>query len=378
MAVQQDYPQIPIYTSYLHALIIMLRGALGLFIILVILVPVAADVPLPPWSWNTYSGTNVWQVTVTESGCGEGAYTNKYSVPIQYNYTTAVMGNVGHGPAPGTFISGNILHIPGRTVSDPPGISKLSAYDVFFTTDCSSFAAKYNWVYSGPDGSCSGTTTMNGANSRGCPSSQVVPVIPTVAPASGSSVSSDLITARYDLTKDLTQRRERDVTNSLINAKKISWDTVKTMDTEEKAAFTAREQKIEGQYQAILDKDPANFFANMDMAELKKSQGKLDDYIRYVNVALSNKNVAESTANAIRQDIMAKNNLGEWPTPSNSYTIAMLGPDTRMSAQNVYGRDIRKDVTTGTSYIDNLVYIFTYNGPADLLNTVVLPGGGQK
>jgi len=354
----------------------MLRGAVGLFLILVFMVPVAADVPLPPWSWNSYTGTNVWQVTVTEdqSGCGGGVYTNQYSVPIQYDNSTAVMGDVGHGPARGTFISGNILHIPGRTVDDPPGTSKLSEYDVFFTTDCTAFAAKYRWDYSGSDGSCSGTTTLNGTNSLGCPAA--VPVVPAVPPASGSYLSSDLATARYDLTQDLSSRNERDSTTSLLNAKKIPEDTANRIIAADTATINAKEATIEGQYQAILDKDPANFYANMDMAELKKSQGKLDDYIRYVDAALANTKVAQSTADAIRNDIMAKNNLGEWPTPSNSYVIAMLGPDVRTSAQNVYGRDIKKDAT-GTSFIDNLRYILTYDGPADLMKTVALPGGGE-
>jgi len=355
----------------------MFRGAWGIIIILVFLAPVAADVPLPPWSWNTYSGTNTWQVTVTESGCGEGASTDQYSVPIQYNYSTAVMGDVGHGPARGTFLSGNILHIPGRRVSDPPGSSTLSAYDVFFTTDCSAFAAKYDWEYSGPDGSCSGTTTLNGANNRGCPASTAVAVVPSVAPAAGSFGSSELAAARSDLIEDLADRQMRDVTSFLLKSKMIREDTATKMNAQDDAAIAAMDKKIEGKYQAILDKDPANFYANMDMAELRKSQGRLDDYIRYVNAALSNTKVAESTAEAIRQDIMAKNNLQEWPTPANSFAIASLGPDVRTSAQNVYGRDLRKD-TTGTSFLDNLRYIFTYGGPADLVNTVALPGGGQK
>lgn len=342
--------------------------------ILVFFVPVAADVPLPPWSWNTYSGTNVWQVTVTESGCGEGTNTNHYPVPIQYHGATATMGDVGHGPAQGTFISGNILHVPGRTVSDPPGSSTLSAYDVFFTTDCSAFAAKYDWDYAGPDGSCSGTTTLNGANSNGCPASQAVPVVPSVAPASGSSVSSELATARSDLIDDLTRREIRDLTNSLLNAHMITDNSVKKMKAEDDPAIASAEKRLEGQYQAILDKDPRNFYANMDMAELRKSQGRMDDYIRYVNVALSNTKVAGSTAEAIRQDIMTKNNLPVWPTPDNSFAIATLGPDARTSAQNVYGRDMRKDAT-GTSLVNTLRYIFTYDGSKDLVTTVALPGG---
>jgi len=354
----------------------MIRDALGFLLILVFLVPVAADVPLPPWSWNTYTGNNTWQVTTVETGCGDGAVTDQYTVTIRFHGATATMGDVGHGPADGTFLSGNVLHIPARTVADPPGTSTLSAYDVFFTTDCSAFAAKYDWDYAGPDGACSGTTTLNGQNSNGCPASQAVPVVPSVAPASGSAVSSDLATARSDLIDDLTQREMRDITNSLFNAHMISENSAKNLNAKSDAAIAAAETKLDGQYQAILEADPKNFYANMDMAELRKSQGRLDDYIRYVNVALSNPDVAAETADAIRKDIMAKNNLATWPTPENSIVIATLGPDARTAAQNVYGMDMRKDAT-GNSVIDNLRYIFTWGGPKDLVTTVALPGGGQ-
>src|SRR5208337_2340844 len=170
----------------LHALIGMIRGALCIVIILALTVPVVADASSQPWSWNTYSGTTVWQVTVKEdeSACEGGVYANQFSVPIQYNLTTAVMGDVGHGVAEGTFISGNILHIPARTVADPPGTSTLSAYDIFFTADCSAFAANYSWDYTGPDGSCSGTTALAGANSNGCPGSGAITTTPAATPTS--------------------------------------------------------------------------------------------------------------------------------------------------------------------------------------------------
>ncbi len=63
----------------------MLRSVLGLVILVALLVPVSADAALPPWAWNTYSGTTMWQVTVTESdsGCGGAVYSNQYTVPIQ-------------------------------------------------------------------------------------------------------------------------------------------------------------------------------------------------------------------------------------------------------------------------------------------------------
>ena len=175
----------------------MIKGGWVLVILVLIVVPVAADVELPPWSWNTYSGTQAWIVTVTETGC-DASFSNQFTVPITFANGTAVMDDVGHGKSEGTFASPNILHFTGRTVADPPGSSQLSEYDLFFTTDCSAFAGKYSWSYSGPDGSCDGTTTLNGVNRNGCPAPAVVPVVPTVAPAS-NSLAADIAKSQQDL-----------------------------------------------------------------------------------------------------------------------------------------------------------------------------------
>ena len=124
--------------------------------------------------WNTYTGTVTWWVTVTEdqSACSGPVLTNRYSVPIQFNAGSAVMGDVGHGSAGGMFTSDNILHIDGRTVVDPPGESALSPYDVQFSPDCSAFTAKYTWAYTGSDGNCDGSTSLSGRiASDSCPAS---------------------------------------------------------------------------------------------------------------------------------------------------------------------------------------------------------------
>jgi len=316
-------------------------------------------------------------------------YANQFSVPIQYNLTTAVMGDVGHGVAEGTFISGNILHIPARTVADPPGTSTLSAYDIFFTADCSAFAANYSWDYTGPDGSCSGTTALAGANSNGCPGSGAitttpaatptsarpgVPVTPSASPASTTYLSPGIAAARYDFNNDLDVRLERDTVTHQIQAGQVNPDDANAIIARDTARINAMEQKIEGEYKAILSKDPTNFDANADLAELKKTQGKWDEFILYMNTALASTNVAESNAQDIKNRIMRENNMGTWPTPDNSILIETLGPDVRTSAQNVYGQNLQK-ATTGTVDLDNLKYIFTYQGAKDFLKTLVTPGG---
>ncbi|MGA9087037.1 MAG: hypothetical protein WB284_10050 [Methanoregula sp.] len=350
-----------------------------------------ADSSSQPWSWSNYSGTTMWQVTVTEdqSACSGPVLTNQYSVPIQFSAGSAVMGDVGHGSAGGTFISGNILHIPSRSVADPPGSSDLSAYDVYFTTDCSAFAAKYSWDYTGPDGDCSGTTALAGANSNGCPGSGAtttnsaatptsaeagVPVIPSVAPASSTYLSSDIAAARYDFNNDLAVRLDRDTITHQVQAGQISPADANARISQDTAQINAMEQKIEGEYKAILSKDSTNFDANADLAELKKTQGKWDEFTLYMNAALANTAVSESRAQDIKNQIVRENNMGTWPTPDNSILIETLGPDVRTSAQNVYGQNLQTEAT-GTVDLNNLRYVFTYQGGTDFLKTLGSTGG---
>jgi len=363
----------------------MLRGILGILVIAAILVPVSAEVSLGAWSWNTYQGTEQWSVTVREdqSGCEGPVLTNQYTVPIEFRLATAVMGDVGHGPATGTFTSGNTLHMESRKVDDPPGTSVLSAYDVVFTPDCSGFTASYRWDYSGPDGACSGTTSLSGVNPKGCPASQAAPTVPTAAPASGEAVAGMIAGARYDLdqylaTSDQRTSQERDIVASEIRGQgDASWTTqARQQVAQETAQMNTMGPKVEGEYAAILDKDPTNFWANMDMAQLKKSQGKLDEYVDYVNRALSNEKIAEGTRDAVKKDIAEKNNLPGFPTPDTSFFIQKLGPDVRTSAQNVYGTNVAKEVT-GPSVLDGLKYLMTYQGAKNAVNTLVFGGGGS-
>ena len=98
-----------------------MRYILAFVAFLFMLSAAAAQTPLPPWNWSSYAGTVQWQVTVTEdqSACQGPVLTNEFTVPIDFNLSSATMGDVGHGPATGTFISGNVLHIAGRTVPEP-------------------------------------------------------------------------------------------------------------------------------------------------------------------------------------------------------------------------------------------------------------------
>lgn len=129
---------------------------------------------------SSYIGTTHWRVEVTEdeSGCGGGAYTSVQDVAITHNMASADVSDWAHGPMRGTF-SGNTLSFSSRVVPDPPGSSTLSSFNLVFSPDCNSFSGTYAWVYSGPDGGCSGTTRLSGTRTdgSGCPS-----VTPTPEP----------------------------------------------------------------------------------------------------------------------------------------------------------------------------------------------------
>jgi hypothetical protein len=335
----------------------MSKWMLGVIIALVLVIPAAAANPPSSWSWNTYSGTYPWQVTVIEdqTGCEGPVLTNQYTVPIQYDGGTAVMGDVGHGPATGSFVSGNILHIPGRTVADPPGSSALSAYDVFFTTDCTAFAAKYTWDYSGSDGSCSGSTRLNGASNSGCPGTvttvaTTVPtlpgetpeVLPTIPPASNAYLTADIVAARRDLNTLIDLRYTQTFNDVAPTIAGMFVPNDGMSSGERKSKIAELNQKTENELNAILVKDPYNYYANMDMAELKKSQLKKDEYYQYLNTALNNQKVAEDTADKLRTIIADQDKFVRWPAPSNSAAVSEADSEIPPLLKNLLDHDFSR------------------------------------
>jgi hypothetical protein len=355
----------------------MLRGALGFIIVMVFfLVPVAAETSRQPWSWNNYMGTSYWDVTVTEdeSRCGGGITTNQVSITISHNLADAVMGNVGHGATPGSFISNNILHMPGRTINDPPGSSTLSAYDIFFTTDCTVFTGKYTWTYYGPGGySCSGSTALSGFSSGGCPE---VPVIPTVASGTKESFVAELASARSDLNEDLVWRDLQTQADNFIFEYDRPGKLAGSREMEQARAFRANatyeiqglEPATEAKYNAILDKDPNNFWANWDMAELKKVQGDYQEYFRFTSKALGNKDISRTTQEQVKKTVAGGLGLSELPTTENSYFIKRMSTDAA-AIQRVYGIDAGK----GEADTEPLRMFAFWNQPFDAVNVVGLP-----
>ncbi len=248
------------------------------------------------------------------------------------------MGDVGHGSAGGTFSSGNILHIPSRSVADPPGSSDLSEYDVFFTADCSAFTAKYSWDYTGPDGDCSGTTLLSGTNSNGCPAPAVVSLIPTVAPAS-NSLAADVAAAQRDLNTlaDLQYTQDvNDITPRFANL----FATNDGMSSDgRRNRITELNRQTENELQAILLQDPNNYDANMGMAELKKSPGTINEYVRYLDAALNSREIAENKVNDLQKNIERENNFAKLLTASNSGAVSEMDSEIPPFLKSVLGHD---------------------------------------
>ena len=347
----------------------------------------AADNDSPPWNWSSYTGPSQWKVAVTEidSGCGGAVSNDQVIASIQFNDGTAVMGDVGHGPASGSFVSNNILHIPARTVADPPGKSALSAYDVFFTTDCSAFAAKYSWDYTGSDGDCSGTTSLAGTNTQGCP---VPTLTPPLTQTPTGYFDSGIGAAHTDLANDLAFRdlmaaKENDIaqyTQSNVGysgAEPGYISEERTEVAEEDAQIQAAESKIEKEYDAILSRDPGNFQANWDLAQLKKSQGNWDEFFSDMNKALDNKDISLSTQLQIKSAIANSLGLSEYPTDTNSNFIHRLNVDGN-AVQAVYGINTQNQPATDPA-VEPLKLFALFSKGSDAVTTVTVgnPQGGQ-
>ncbi len=345
-----------------------MRRVLSLFILFGVLLPLLyAQVSMPPWNWSQYSGTSQWQVTVTEdqTGCQGPIFTNKYGVTIQHNLTTAVMGDVGHGPASGTFISGNILHFNSRTVDDSPGTSTLSDYDIFFTTDCASFAGKYTWDYSGSDGSCSGSTSLAGTNIQGCPAPPIE-IQPSKPPE--QTPEEQVAGARTDLGSDFDLRDQI----KFLNLQSLLTGESKASEIKDvQAKIDALEPSIEAKYKAVLDANPNNFEANVDMAELKRSQGLKHEYYEYMDRAANSGAVTADVRDAMEKRVAKDLGFSTFPKPANSLLMRKEATEKSNWQGGLYDMDVKKE-SSDKSLWDLKVYLTV--GPwKGIINTLAAP-----
>ncbi|VVC03724.1 Uncharacterised protein [Candidatus Burarchaeum australiense] len=287
------------------------------------------------WNWNNYTGLSSWHVSVTEddSGCGGSATTSQMTMPIEHNGNSATVTDP-HGTIGGTFASGNVLHIPGRTINDPPGSSVLSAYDIFFTTDCSAFAARYTWDYSGPDGACSGSTRLAGTNSQGCP--QVVQ--PTRPPE--ASVDDQLSAAQNDLRADMQLRSDL---RFLKLQDLLFGDSDAAAMAGKQSQIDQLDASAEAKYKAILDNDPNNYQANIAMAQLRKSQGLPHEYYQYMDRAINSGQFTEEAKAAAEKNLAKQMGLSTIPKAANSLLMKTMSAEKSNWQGGLYGMDVPKE-----------------------------------
>ncbi|MBI4440535.1 hypothetical protein HY639_00040 [Candidatus Woesearchaeota archaeon] len=227
------------------------------------------------YSWQNYEGVTQWHVTVSddELGCGGGVKTKDYAVAIQHNKEIADVGTWGHGSARGTF-AGNILRIPGRTIRDGAGNSKLSELALEFTLDCGGFGGSHRWDYADSMMRCSGSTTVQGKRigEPGCPLSIA------------AQLRKDIIAARAEAEEALREKRYKD----------------------------------------ILAKDPKNFWANWDLAELKKKQGNPKEFFKYFDMAVDNEKIFPATKQKLKKETAEQLHLSIYPTKGTSPLLRLM------------------------------------------------------
>jgi hypothetical protein len=339
---------------------------LTLLILFGVLLPLlSAQASQSTWSWNTYTGVSHWHVVATEddTDCQAGINTESYDITIQNKGQTATMGDVGHGPAEGTFISPNILHIPGRTVNDPPGSSTLSDYDVLFTTDCSAFAARYTWEYTDQAGSCSGSTSLSGTNSAGCP-----------AP----SIEQQIEDADNNM---MTYLDLRGYIEGLYYLNRYSTADKSAQMKQVQEQMDELETTIIAQYKAVLDKDPNNLQAKIGMQTLWANKAsnpylnELDPSSRdrcrqnqYQYLDEAARSMTKEQIDAMHGIVAAELHFSTMQAPENSGVMNELNNEEDNWQGPIEGQDFQKEYSDKST---RAVKLFaTLGSPTDVINSV--------
>lgn len=250
----------------------LVRGLSALVVVAILLSTSVAAV----WQWENYEGVSRWSLKITENeqGCGGDVETDTRTIDIKHNFKTADVGDFGHGEESGTF-AGNVLSAPDRTIRDGSGMAKLIDLAFVFDADCLGFEGKYSWDYWDSRQQCSGWTNVVGTNlDKRCP-------------------EQTKLTTIMDIRKDPVQ--------------------------------TSRE----AQYAARLKENPKDFWANWDMAELKKKQGNYDAYFRYFDDALSNEKITPDTREKMKVQQLELLHLTERPSPAKSPILRMEGDELK-------------------------------------------------
>jgi hypothetical protein len=287
------------------------------------------------WTWEEFKGTTQWKVEATddESGCGGGLKTKDVVSIMQHDGEMVDITSLGHGRVRGGFM-GNKLTIPPMTIPDGSGQSKLSSVDLAFTPDCRGFSGRYTWDYRDSMMSCSGTTTVRGErlDAAGCPEPErrVVPI------------------ADVRALQDIAQKEQR--------------------------------------YKEILKDDPGNFWANWDMAELKKKQGYYSEYLAYFDKAITDESIYAKTREELRKTESKRLGLSGLPTPDTSPLLQAQKKEVgAWDGGLIYDTSVPKETATKRSVKERLTTMLwsifvpdapTYNVVDQLVG--VPPQGGER
>jgi hypothetical protein len=234
------------------------------YIFLIIAILLASSVSA--FTWDSYTGTSEWNAKAydDEKQCGGGTKTKDFFFTISHQKISASLSDFGHGATTGAF-KRNTLTIPGTTIDDEGGKSDIYEAKIVFSDDCKTFQGSYEWYYYSKYQTCFGTTTVKGTrvNNQGCPAETS--------------------------------------TNTMLN-----------------------EKDKEASLREILAKDPTNFWANYDMAELKKQQKNYPEYLRSLDKALENKNLNDRARQALRESAKKRLGLTTYPTKDTSLLLGSI------------------------------------------------------
>ncbi len=308
------------------------RQALAIIALALLFTPLAHA---SGWSWENYKGTTQWSVDVAEddTACNGGGAPTHETVPvtITHNYFSATVSDWAHGPATGQF-HGFILSIPGKTIDDPPGSSVLDPFDIAFTNDCLSFWGQYAWHYTDSGGSCDGSTQITGTRTDGttCPGQPPTPTgTPTQTPQQLSQAINDahvIVANERDLRAQINVL-DRAILNDDPDSPSYDLNTYDRQKLRDK--FEAQYEASKAVYEQILARDPANYWANLDMSELERLQGNSHGYFDYFGRAANNKNVFEHTAEVVEQQAATELGFKEFPTPGQSKIVSQIQTDLK-------------------------------------------------
>lgn len=290
-------------------------------------------------AWESYQGVSQWRVDVTEdeSGCGGGKKVHSVLLQLQHDKKNVGVGDWGHGLTQGTF-DGNALHVPERTIPDGAGRSRLYAFDVTFTVDCSSFGGAYRWDYRDSQQSCSGSTSLRGTRTdgAGCPE---------------KSLRTEVNENRIELNKLFALRQEEKALESQAWALRKEDETSPTLKKlNEKlnrniGQIEELQPKVEGKYRKMLNKDPNNFWANWDMAELEKNKGNYKAYFDYFDRAAST--LDPNTNSIVKKKVADDLGLSDFPTIVGSPFVQKISDNAHnLQGGRIYDVTVQKDEPT--------------------------------